>query len=211
MSIICKKRIMPYIVALSGGVASGKSTVANLFAQLGVPIIDADIIARQVVEKGTPALAKIIDHFGKDVLLPSGELNRTKLRNIIFNDPHQRAWLNELLHPIIQQQTDKQIKRYNSPYILWVVPLLIENNLQKQADRILIIDTHADIQLKRLQNRDNIDKNLAKNMLSSQITNEQRLHYADDIIVNNNTQSNTLASQVLDLHKKYLKLSSISN
>lgn len=197
---------MPYIVALSGGVASGKSTVANLFAQLGVPIIDADIIARQVVKKGSLALQKIVDHFGDGVLLPSGELNRTQLREIIFNNEDERMWLNQCLHPLIQQETQQQITQSKAPYIIWVVPLLIENNLQANANRILIIDTPPEVQINRLRRRDNIDENLAKNMLLSQIDNIERISYADDIITNK-TEASALVSQVNDLHKKYLTLS----
>lgn len=197
---------MPYIVALSGGVASGKSTVANLFAQLGVPIIDADIIARQVVKKGSLALQKIVDHFGDEVLLPSGELNRSQLREIIFNHEDERMWLNQCLHPLIQQETQQQITQSKAPYIIWVVPLLIENNLQANANRILIIDTPPEVQINRLRRRDNIDENLAKNMLLSQINNIERISYADDIITNK-TEASALVSQVNDLHKKYLTLS----
>lgn len=201
---------MPYIVALSGGIASGKTTVTNLFSQLGVPIIDADIIARQVVKKGTPALQHIAQHFGKQILLPDGELDRAKLRNIIFNDESARLWLNSYLHPLIELETRRQISQCDSPYIIWSVPLLIENKLHQYADRVLIIDVNKDTQLERLQKRDNINENLAKNMLLSQISNDERISYADDIIVNN-AQLSALSSQVEQLHNKYLKLSQESN
>lgn len=197
---------MPYIVALSGGIASGKTTVANLFAQLGVPVVDADIIARQLVEPSSLALQHLISHFGSQILLPSGELNRAKLREIIFRSDKERQWLNQYLHPLIQQETQRQISQLNAPYVLWVVPLLIENNLQSLANRIVIIDTPEEIQQNRLQLRDNIDKNLAKNMILSQTTNEKRLSYADDII-NNNNQIADLKVQVENLHNMYLKLS----
>lgn len=197
---------MPYIVALSGGIASGKTTVANLFAQLGVPVVDADIIARQLVEPSSLALQHLISHFGSQILLPSGELNRAKLREIIFRSNKERQWLNQYLHPLIQQETQRQISQLNAPYVLWVVPLLIENNLQSLANRIVIIDTPEEIQQNRLQLRDNIDKNLAKNMILSQTTNEKRLSYADDII-NNNNQIADLKVQVENLHNMYLKLS----
>lgn len=201
---------MPYIVALSGGIASGKSTVANLFSQLGVPIVDADIIARQVVKKGTFALSQITEHFGRQILLADGELNRTKLRDIIFHSEQQRQWINQLLHPIIQQETQQQIAQINYPYVIWAVPLLIENNLQQYANRVLIIDTPPDLQLARLLKRDNISENLAKSMLSSQISNAQRVSFADDVIVNDGHTS-ALTSQVEHLHTKYLKLSQNCN
>lgn len=197
---------MPYIVALTGGIASGKTTIANLFAQLGVPIIDADMIARQVVKPDTPAYQHIVAHFGQHIVLPSRELNRAKLRNIIFNYPEQRLWLNQYLHPIIQSETQQQIMQFHTPYVIWVVPLLIENQWHKYADRILIIETSQQVQLERLQKRDKIDKNLAKNMISSQITSEDRRRYADDIIINDD-QTADLSQQVTQLHKQYLKLS----
>lgn len=197
---------MSYVVALSGGIASGKSTVANLFAQLGVPIIDADIIARQVVEKGSIALNKITDYFGHTVLQPNGELDRAQLRNIVFNQPDQLLWLNNLLHPIIRQETEKQLQVATAPYVLWVVPLLIENQLQNKPDRILIVDVNDDMQIERLKKRDKIDENLAKKMLSSQVSNQVRLSYADDVI-HNNLSYEDLQSQVSLLHEKYLALS----
>ena len=197
---------MPYIVALTGGIASGKTTIANLFAQLGVPIIDADMIARQVVKPDTPAYQHIVTHFGQHIVLPSRELNRAKLRNIIFNCPEQRLWLNQYLHPIIQSEPQQQKMQFHTPYVIWVVPLLIENQWHKYADRILIIETSQQVQLERLQKRDKIDKNLAKNMISSQITSEDRRRYADDIIINDD-QTADLSQQVTQLHKQYLKLS----
>lgn len=196
----------PYIVALSGGIASGKSTVEKLFAQLGVPIVDADIIAHQVVAKGQPALAAIARHFGEHLLQADGSLNRSQLRQLIFNDESQRQWLNQLLHPIINQQTQQQFAQVKQPYLLWVVPLLVENNLQKSADRVLIITTDPAIQLERLQKRDNIDKSLAEKMLSSQASNLARLAVADDIIDNNQDLS-SLTEKVQRLHKQYLQLS----
>lgn len=196
---------MTYIVALSGGIASGKSTVANYFAKLGVPIVDADVIARQVVQKGTPALQAIIQYFGADITLLNGELDRTKLRQIVFNDESKRLWLNQLLHPIIQAETEKQIHNSNAPYVLWVVPLLIENKLYKLANHVLIIDTPPEIQLARLTARDNITEALAQQMINAQISNQQRLIYADDII-DNTASAETLALQVKLLHNRYLQL-----
>lgn len=189
---------MSYIVALSGGIASGKSTIAHLFAQLGVPIIDADIIARQVVEVGTPALAQIVKHFSQEILLENGELDRSQLREIIFNNDHERLWLNNLLHPIIAQETQKQFAQQTAPYVIWVVPLLIENHLQ--ADRVLMIDVSVALQLKRLINRDGINESLAKRMIASQASLSERLAFADDIIINDGDLA-SLTVQVDCLHK----------
>lgn len=201
---------MPYVVALSGGVASGKSTIANLFAQLGVPIIDADIIARQVVEVGTDALAQIVKHFSSEILLPNGELDRSQLREIIFNNDHERLWLNNLLHPIIHQITQKQIAKQTAPYVIWVVPLLIENNLHQLADRVLMVDVPETLQMERLIYRDKISESLAKRMIRTQVPLAERLSYADDIIVNNGNLA-SLSEQVNKLHQQYLNNFKIKN
>lgn len=201
---------MPYIVALSGGIASGKSTIANLFAQLGVPIIDADVIARQVVEIGTDAYKLIVKHFSQEILLPNNEIDRSQLREIIFNNDHERLWLNNLLHPIIQEQTQIQIAQQTAAYVIWVVPLLVENNLHNLADRVLMVDTPEQLQLERLIQRDNIDESLAKKMISSQISSQKRLTYADDIIVNNGDLT-SLTTQVNKLHQQYLNNFNIKN
>ena len=201
---------MPYIVALSGGIASGKSTIANLFAQLGVPIIDADVIARQVVEIGTDAYKVIVKHFSQEILLLNNEIDRSQLRDIIFNNDHERLWLNNLLHPIIQEQTQIQIARQTAAYVIWVVPLLVENNLHNLADRVLMVDTPEQLQLERLIQRDNIDESLAKKMISSQISSQKRLTYADDIIVNNGDLT-SLTAQVNKLHQQYLNNFNMKN
>ena len=201
---------MPYIVALSGGIASGKSTIANLFAQLGVPIIDADVIARQVVQIGTEAYKLVVKHFSQEILLPNNELDRSQLREIIFNNDHERLWLNNLLHPIIQEQTQIQIAQQTAAYVIWVVPLLVENNLHNFADRVLMVDTPEQLQLERLIQRDNIDKSLAQKMISSQISSKKRLTYADDIIVNNGDLI-SLTAQVNKLHQQYLNNFNIKN
>lgn len=201
---------MPYVVALSGGVASGKSTIANLFAQLGVPIIDADIIARQVVEVGTDALAQIVKHFSTEILLPNGELDRSQLREIIFNNDHERLWLNNLLHPIIHKITQKQIAKQTAPYVIWVVPLLIENNLHQLADRVLMVDVPETLQMERLIYRDKISESLAKRMIRTQVPLAERLSYADDIIVNNGNLA-SLSEQVNKLHQQYLNNFKIKN
>ncbi|MDF7667483.1 dephospho-CoA kinase [Orbaceae bacterium ESL0727] len=198
--------VMPYIVALSGGIASGKTTVANLFAQLGVPIIDADVIARQVVAPGTLALAEIVRHFSQEILLANGQLDRSQLRELIFHNDHERLWLNHLLHPLIQQETTKAIAaQHNAPYLLWVIPLLVENNLMHFANSILVIDVSPEQQLERLILRDHIDADLATKMVLSQTSNQKRLACADQIIKNEGDLAD-LAAQVDRLHHYYLAL-----
>ncbi|QCR37915.1 dephospho-CoA kinase [Nissabacter sp. SGAir0207] len=196
---------MNYLVALTGGIGSGKSTVANAFAALGVTVVDADIIARQVVEPGTPALAEIARHFGDGILQPDGSLHRARLRERIFAAPDEKQWLNALLHPLIQQETQRQIQQATSPYVLWVVPLLIENGLQARADRVLVIDVDRETQLARTTARDGVSRQQAENILAAQVSREQRLACADDVIDNRGDPS-TIEPRVAALHQHYLQL-----
>ncbi|KHN93451.1 dephospho-CoA kinase [Pectobacterium actinidiae] len=196
---------MTYIVALTGGIGSGKSTVADEFAKLGATIVDADIIARQVVEPGKPALDTIRIRFGDAILNIDGSLNRTALRQRIFSSPEEKQWLNNLLHPLIHQETQALFQAASAPYILWVVPLLVENGLQQRAQRILVVDVDKETQLARTLARDGISQQQAENILAAQATREQRLAYADDII-DNSRCPNALAPQVAELHRQYLKL-----
>ncbi|MFW5405974.1 dephospho-CoA kinase [Pectobacterium carotovorum] len=196
---------MTYIVALTGGIGSGKSTVADEFAKLGATIVDADIIARQVVEPGESALDAIRLRFGDAMLNTDGSLNRAALRQRIFSSPEEKQWLNNLLHPLIQQETQAQFQAASAPYILWVVPLLVENGLQQRAQRILVVDVDKETQLARTLARDGISQQQAENILAAQATREQRLAYADDII-DNSRCPNELAPQVAELHRQYLEL-----
>lgn len=194
---------MGYIVALTGGIGSGKSTVADAFSRLGIAIIDADIIARQVVEPHTPGLHAIAAHFGKSVINADGTLNRRLLREHIFSQPAEKAWLNALLHPMIHQETQRQIAGSTSPYVLWVVPLLVENQLQHKADRILVIDVSPETQLQRTMLRDNVSREHAEQILAAQATREARLAVADDVI-DNDGAPDRIASDVARLHAQYL-------
>ncbi|WP_315709332.1 dephospho-CoA kinase [Brenneria uluponensis] len=196
---------MTYIVALTGGIGSGKSTVAEGFSKLGITTIDADIIARQIVEPGKPALKKIVQKYGTAILNTDGTLNRAALRERIFSAPEDKQWLNNLLHPLISAETQRQLQIAPGPYVLWVVPLLIENNLQQRAQRILVVDVSPEIQLERTLARDGISRQQAKNILSSQATREQRLACANDIIDNNGSPSD-LAPRIAALHQRYLEL-----
>ena len=196
---------MPYTVALTGGIGSGKSTVANVFARLGVDIVDADIIARQVVEPGQPALLALHQKFGDNILLPDGTLNRAGLRQIIFSSPEDKLWVNNLLHPLIHAETQRQLALARSTWCLWVVPLLVENNLQHLADRVLVVDVDPQTQLQRTISRDAISREQAENILAAQATREARLAVADDII-DNNAQPEVVAHQVAALHQRYLAL-----
>ncbi|MGX2957051.1 dephospho-CoA kinase [Ursidibacter arcticus] len=200
---------MTYIVGLTGGIGSGKSTIAELFAQHNVPIIDADVIARQVVEKGSPLLSQIAAHFGQQILTENGDLNRTALRKRIFQSEIEKNWLNNLLHPAIRLEMQRQLTEHQAPYVLWVVPLLIENKLTKECDRVLVVDVSPDIQLERATKRDNSQQEIIKNIMAAQVDRATRLSYADDIIENNLPLAENLVSltkQVNELHQRYLTL-----
>ncbi|MNB68085.1 Dephospho-CoA kinase [compost metagenome] len=194
---------MGYVVALTGGIGSGKSTVADAFSRLGIAIIDADIIARQVVEPHSPGLNAIAAHFGPNIMNADGTLNRRLLRESIFSQPAEKTWLNALLHPMIHQETQRQIAEATSPYVIWVVPLLVENQLQHKADRILVIDVSPETQLKRTMLRDNVSRQHAEQILAAQATREERLAVADDVI-DNDGAPDSIASDVARLHAQYL-------
>lgn len=196
---------MKYKVALTGGIGSGKSTVADAFAKQGVNVIDADVIARQVVEPGTPALRAIAEKFGDEMILADGSLNRRLLREHIFASDVDKRWLNGLLHPLIQQETERQMARATSPYVLWVVPLLVENQLYHKADRVLVIDVPVETQILRTMRRDGVTREHAEQILAAQATRDARLAVADDVI-DNNGAPDAIASDVARLHARYLVL-----
>ena len=198
---------MTYTVALTGGIGSGKSTVADAFSHLGVNGIDADIIARQVVEPGTPGLNAIAQRFGPQILNKDGTLNRRALREHIFAHAEDKNWLNALLHPQIQQETRRQMQLATSSYILWVVPLLVENRLSAKADRVLGVDVPKETQIARTMLRDRVSRQHAEHILAAQATREQRLAVADDVIENMGSPD-AIASDVARLHAKYQRLAS---
>jgi len=201
---------MALVIGLTGGIASGKTTVANLFHQhFGIDVVDADVIARQVVEKGTQGLNAIVEHFGPQILTPEGDLNRAELRQRIFANEEEKTWVNQLLHPMIRQRMEQELEQVTSPYALLVVPLLTENNLQHMADRVLVVDVDEETQIERTVNRDNVSPQQVKSILASQASREQRLAIADDVI-KNHSENQQLLPQITELHKKYLAICSVN-
>ncbi|TNG94820.1 dephospho-CoA kinase [Pasteurellaceae bacterium USgator11] len=200
---------MAYIIGLTGGIGSGKSTIADWFAELGVPIVDADVVAREVVAPGSPLLAQIAEHFGQQVISAEGGLDRAALRQIVFADKDKTEWLNQLLHPAIRQRMLRQLQQQTALYVLWVVPLLIENKLTEYCDRVLVVDVSEAIQLQRAVRRDNSNIQQIKKIMQAQVSREQRLAKADDVINNDRPLSESekdLRAQVLQLHQHYLAL-----
>ena len=195
----------PLRIGLTGGIASGKSTVANLFAELGVAVIDTDIIAREVVMPGQPALDEIRAAFGDAVILPDGTLDRTAMRQLIFADDGQRRQLEAIVHPRIQQETTRQSGAADGDYQLIVVPLLTESPLKNFVDRILVVDCDEDTQIQRLLDRDAESEEQARRILEAQASRDERLAIADEII-DNDAGLEATASQVSALHDRYVAL-----
>jgi len=199
-----------FIVGLTGGIGSGKTTVANLFAAEGITLVDADIIARDVVAQGSKGLEAIVSHFGIEMLTPEGELDRAKLRQRIFSHPEEREWLNQLLHPMIRQEMLAQVEKATSAYVIMVVPLLFENGLDRLVNRTLVVDISPELQINRTVKRDNVDASQVNNIISSQCSRSEKLARADDII-DNQGEISTLKREVLALHQRYLQLSGTDN
>jgi dephospho-CoA kinase len=202
--------MQPFRVALTGGIASGKSTVADLFAALGVPIIDTDVIARQVVEPGQLALAAIVTAFGPDVLDAEGRLDRRRMRERIFADPSARQRLEAILHPAIRAEMERQSREAAGPYQVLVIPLLTEGKRRDHVDRVLLVDVPEALQIERLVSRDGVSREQAQASLDAQATRAARLAMADDVVCNTGWVDD-LREKVAELHDKYLGLAAARN
>lgn len=197
----------PLLVALTGGVAAGKSEVALSFVKHGIEILDADVITRELVQPGQPALAEIVSAFGAEVLLPDGVLNRRLLRDRIFVDPALRHRLEAILHPRVESVLQECAAHIGSPYGILVIPLLVESGVYSWVDRVLVVDVPRELQIARLVVRDGVSSDLAQAMLAAQASREQRLAIADDVIDNTGTMTD-LDRQVGALHCRYTDLAS---
>jgi len=190
-------------IGLTGGIASGKSTVANLFAALGVPVVDTDLLSREVVSPGSPLLRQVTQHFGTQVQSEDGTLNRQELRKRVFEDPEQRKWLEALLHPAIRELTDARCEAATGPYVIVAIPLLVETGGEARFDRVLVVDCEPELQLARLTARDGTTLEEARRVLAAQAPRAARLAVADDVIHNDGDIAN-LRDQVEKLHLQYV-------
>ena len=191
------------LIALTGGIASGKSAVANIFTKLGVPVIDTDVIAREVVAPGSPALERIAAEFGSEILDAEGKLDRSKMRKRVFSNRTDRERLEAITHPAIRAELAVQSAAAGGPYQVHVIPLLVEKGRANDYDRVLVVDCPEEDQLRRLIARDNSSAVQAQQILNAQASREQRLAMADDVIVNTGTLED-LEAFVQTLHRNYL-------
>ena len=192
-------------IGLTGGIASGKSTVAQRFIELGVPVIDADQASRAVVAPGTPGLAKVIERFGIGAVAENGELNRRALRDLIFSDPGSRQALERILHPLIRTHMEQSTEAALGPYVVMAIPLLVEGDSRNRVDRILVVDVDDAVQLQRLMARDGSTLEQARAILGSQASRSARIAVADDVLLNTGTVTD-LRQGVDRLHERYLRL-----
>lgn len=193
-----------FVVGLTGGIGSGKTTVSNLFTNLyGITVVDADVIARDVVAPDTQALLRIKEYFGKNVIDEGGFLDRAKLRTLVFESENKKNWLNNLLHPIIRTTMQSKCEQATSEYVILSIPLLTENKLQTMANRVLVVDCSEVTQIKRATSRDGVGEQQIKSIMHFQASRSERLAIADDVIVNEDSEE-SLSVQIGELHKKYL-------
>lgn len=194
-----------FVLGVTGGIGSGKTAATDEFQKLGIEVVDADIMARVVVEPGKPALLAIQEHFGMAVIQSDGSLDRAALRQKVFNNPNERKWLEALTHPLIRDGIIQRIKNANSDYVILASPLLIESGQYHLVNRTLVIDAPRELQLQRAMSRDTNSEAQINAILDAQLAREERLKFADDVICNDQTLEN-LRSSVHALHTRYLEL-----
>lgn len=193
------------VVGLTGGIGSGKSEVSRRFANLGITVIDADLVAREVVAPGQPALEAIANHFGQEILNSDQTLDRARLRGIIFTNPAKKKWLETLLHPVIRTETIARLHASTSIYSILTSPLLLETDQHQLVDRVLVVDASEELQIARATARDLNSPAQIERIMATQLSRQERLKRADDVIHNHN-DLNELQAQIDELHKFYLQL-----
>lgn len=196
-----------FVVGITGGIGSGKSAVTSRLADKGIAVVDADVAARTVVEPGTPGLAAIAAHFGKQILQEDGSLNRAALRERIFTEPDERRWLEQLTHPLIGEEIRQQLTTAQSPYAVLSSPLLLESSQHTLADCIVVVDVPEHIQLARTMARDSNSEDLVRRIMAAQLPREKRLEGAD-IVIDNSAPLDTLDERVTALHEDLLNRAS---
>ena len=194
-----------FVVGPTGGIGSGKSTVAEMFTALEIDLVDADVAAREVVAPGAPALAEIVEHFGPDILMADGSLDRRRLRQVIFHQEQEKHWLENLLHPLIRRWLTQQISNRRSAYCLLISPLLLETGQAELVDRILVVDVSVETQIARTLARDGGEERTVRAIIAAQIGRSQRLEHGDDII-DNELPVQPLRLRVEPLHQQYLAM-----
>ena len=197
----------PFVVGLTGGIGSGKSAATAYFENLGIDIVDADEVARDVVAPGSEGLKEIVNRFGNSILLEDGNLNRAALREKVFSDINEKNWLNNLLHPLIRSRMQHLIGESTSPYCILSVPLLVENKLTEMCNYVVVVDCPETMQLERALKRDGSTEETIRNIMASQATRNERIEAADTVLDNSTTLS-ALSAQIADLHNTLLALSS---
>ena len=191
------------IIGLTGGIGSGKTAVSDIFEELGIGIVDADLASRVVVEKGRPSLEEIAKHFGQGILTEAGELDRAKLREIIFNSDEEKNWLESLLHPAIAKQIQDELKASSSPYTILVSPLLLETNQKDFCNKVLVVDVPVETQIERTLKRDDVSLEQVQSIIKAQISRDKRLELADEVIVNDKSLED-LQLAVSKLHQQFI-------
>ena len=197
----------PFVVGLTGGIGSGKSAATAYFEKLGIDIVDADEVARDVVAPGSEGLKEIVNRFGNSILLEDGNLNRAALREKVFSDINEKNWLNNLLHPLIRLRMQHLISESTSPYCILSVPLLVENKLTEMCNYVVVVDCPETMQLERALKRDGSTEETIRNIMASQATRNERIEAADTVLDNSTTLS-AFSAQIADLHNTLLALSS---
>ncbi|WP_294494080.1 dephospho-CoA kinase [uncultured Ruminobacter sp.] len=195
-----------WILGLTGGVSSGKTTVCNFFKEFGCAVVDADLCARKVVMPGTKGLKKLTEHFGKSILNPDGTLDRKALRNIIFSDDDKLSFVNKTLHPLIHEQIMSELDEATGCYVVLAAPLLFENHLEHIPSRILCMDADPETQIMRTVERDGCSYEIAKAMVAHQLPREIKIKSSDDVVISNYPTLDELKQKIHELHTHYLTL-----